>query len=120
MQLMNITINLTYLGSTEQRQARYLAALARYRELAARFAETGQANAAELRAAADEVARWEQTPKERMRPIREVAEATGVSVATIRRWARDGQVAAEKRFGKLWYVDPQDIEYQIATEATRG
>jgi len=109
-------LELGHLSPDEQRQARYLAAVARYRGLAARFAEEGQADVEELRAAEEEVARWEPTPEERMRPIREVAEVTGVPVSTIRRWAGEGQVAAEKRFGKLWYVDPQDVELAVAQE----
>lgn len=111
-----ITTNLTPLGPGEQRQARYLSALAEYRALAAAFAEAGQADTAELCTAAAEVMRWEPTPEERMRPIREVAEVTDISVATIRRWARDNQVAAEKRYGKLWYVDLADVERRVAAE----
>ncbi len=113
---MKVLVNLDHLGPEEERQARYLAAVARYRGLAAEFAAKGQAELAEIQAAADEVAQWEPTPEERMRPIREVAEATGVPVSTIRRWAAEGQVAAEKRFGKLWYVDPLDVELLVAGE----
>jgi len=113
-----ITINPAHLGPDEARQARHLAALARYRALAADFAATGQADRAELAAALDEVARWEPPVEERMRPIREVAELHDVDPATIRRWAAAHQVAAEKR-GKLWYVDPHDVELLVATEERR-
>lgn len=107
---------LSHLGPQERRQAKYLEALGLYRELAAQFTETGRANAEELRAAADAVARYEPTPQERMRPIREVSEMTGVSAPTLRRWAAQGQVEAEKRYGKLWYIDPQDVELAVAQE----
>jgi len=114
-----IEIELTHLGSTEARQARYLAAVARYRELAAEFAAAGHADLDELRVAAEEVDRWQAPESERLRPIREVAATTGVSVATIRRWAAEGQVVAEKRYGKLWYVLPEDVELLVASEEPR-
>jgi len=106
-----ITIDPAHLGPDETRTARYLAALARYRSLAA----TGQANRAELDAARDEVTRWKPPMEERMRPIREVAEACSIDPATIRRWAAEHQVTAEKR-GKLWYVALQDVELLVATD----
>jgi len=113
-------IRMEYLGPDEVRQARYLAAVSRYRGLAAEFAARGKAGLGELTAAQEEVARWEEPVEGRMRPIREVAAATGVAISTIRRWAGEGQVAAEKRYGKLWYVDPQDVELLVAMEEPGG
>lgn len=114
-----IEINLDPLGLQERWRARYLAALSGYRVLAARFAEEGHADLDELDAARDECARWEPTPEERARPAREVAEMYGISVATIRRWCAERQVWCEKRYGKLWYVDPKDVELLVASDAVR-
>jgi len=55
----------------------------------------------------------------RARPIREVEETTGVAARTIRRWIADGKVWGEQRYGKLWYVDPDDVQ-RVAAESGEG
>ena len=44
-----------------------------------------------------------------MRPIREVAELIQRDPSTIRRWCEVGLVPAERRYGKLWYVDMEVV-----------
>lgn len=45
---------------------------------------------------------------EGMLPASLVATITGVPSSTLRRWAREGRVKAEKLGPKNWYIDPDD------------
>ena len=115
---MSIEIDPTTLSPDELRQARYLAATARYRALAARLAAGEAVSRDDLDALRDEIEATE--PTEQLRPIREVAEAAGVAAGTIRAWARAGQIETEKH-GNLWYVSRRDVEYCRDTdEPQRG
>ena len=114
-----LTIDTDHLADADLRLAHYLAALAHYRHVAAEFTaalhDNGLADRAALDAADEELARWrEATESDRMRPIREVTEQFGVGASSIRMWIADGQVKAEQRYGKLWYVLPDDLERLIA------
>jgi hypothetical protein len=123
-----IHIDPTHLSDRDQRQARYLAALSEYRALAAEFAATmqrdGQADASAVEAASQRLHAVADDPafiRDQMRPVREVAEMTGLSVALVRRLANGNhalsdQVRSEQRFGKLWYVLPDDVEMLVESE----
>lgn len=108
-----------YLSEQERRMAAYYAALSNYRRLAAGFAAemeaTGQADMTAVEAAGEELARWRAaTERDRMRPIREVAELTGLGVSTLRKLAAEKSIAAERRFGKLWYVLLEEVQEMVA------
>lgn len=117
--MATLTIHADHLAGADLRQAHYLAALSAYRAVATDFAQalgaTGYADRAALAEAERELSLWSAaTEVDRMRPIREAAERCGVGVSSIRMWIAGGQIAAEQRYGKLWYVLPDDIERLIA------
>jgi hypothetical protein len=123
-----IHIDLAHLSESEQRQARYLAALSEYRARAAEFAEAlrrdGQADMTAVDVASARLHEITDDPefvRDQMRPVREVAAQTGLSVALVRRLANGNhalsdQVRSEQRFGKLWYVLPSDVVLLVESD----
>lgn len=53
------------------------------------------------------------TPK--LISISEASKRYGLSARTLRRWCKQGRVAA-CRFGKLWYIDRHELQYRINNE----
>jgi hypothetical protein len=123
-----IHIDPAHLSPTESRQARYLAALSEYRARAAEFADAlqrdGEADMTAVDQAAKRLHEITDDPafvRDQMRPVREVTAQTGLSVALVRRLANGNhalsdQVRSEQRFGKLWYVLADDIQYLIDSD----
>ena len=112
-----IKIDPTYLTESETNQAHYLSSLGRFRAmsivLAARITASGSVDLNEYNALQAEVEQYAPLPE--FRPLREVAEITGIAQSTLRKWCLTGDVAAEQRYGKLWYLDPGDAR-RVAIE----
>ena len=123
-----IHIDPAHISPRDLRQAQYLAALSEYRRLAAEFADTlkrdGQADASAVEGAGKRLHLVADDPeflRDQMRPVREVAAQTGLSVSLVRRLANGNhalsdQVRSERRYGKLWYVFLDDVQYLLDSE----
>lgn len=123
---MKLTIHINELAGADARQAHYLAALSTYRLAAREFAgaieATGHADQTPVDLAAAALEALERPPEliqDLMRPVREVAAATGLSISQTRNLANGAhsladQVRSEQRFGKLWYLYPPHVHRLIA------
>lgn len=114
-----------YLSPQELRLAAYYAALSNYRRLAAAFATeltgAGLADSTAVEAAGAELDRRRQESQpDRLKSIREVADLTGFSTSHLRLLAGQNRITGEKRFGKLWYLDLDEIRQMIDAEELVG
>lgn len=114
---MVLTVYEEHLAGEQLHRAHYLAAISNYRRVAAEFAETLNrekvASIADVEEAGTELAKWERiTEPDRMLPIRQVSELTGVPDSSLRHLCAEGMVKCEKR-GKLWYLLDTEIERML-------
>jgi len=54
-----------------------------------------------------------------LRPLREVAAITGIPRRTLRRWAGEGRIEAEKRGISQWYISVEDAR-RVSETLTPG
>jgi len=128
---MDIYFNLDRLTGADRRIAEYLARLAQYREIAARFAkeiaERGEGSIMPVRKAQRLLSIAEEAAvNDMMLPSSEAAARLGYSRVQVARLCRehgqdgDHQVRCEKRFGNSWYVYVPDIKMLMEAGEIHG